>query len=156
MEIEPLFQIRGIAVDDNAKPVEGAILSVTPDRIGPGMPPMPPPMSRITSQRDGSFVIVNLPSGGYTITASQPLILSTQSPGSGGGGFVSGGFVGGIAGGAFGGGAGPNVMTSTEMRNGVMTTYQYRTDPNKRLHVDIANGNLTDVKVVAASPPSKP
>jgi hypothetical protein len=152
MEMESLFQIRGIVVDDKGQPVEGAMISVTADRMNPGTPPVMPPMNRISTQRDGSFVIVNLPSGGYTITAAQPLILSTQTPGSGAGGFVSTG-VSGTAGGGFGG---AGVMTSTEMRNGVMTTYQYRNDSTKSVRVEIANANLTGVKVVAASPPAKP
>lgn len=155
MDVEPLFQIRGIAVDAQGAPIEGAIITIAAERRTPAAMMMMGPMNRMRSQRDGSFVITNVPAGEYRVGAAVPRVDSWPTPGSGGGGSVSATASGGF-GTAVGqvGGVGGGVASSVETRDGVTTTSQWQVDPSRNVRVTVSDTDVTGVRVTALPPPA--
>lgn len=153
MDIERLFAIHGFVVNEQGQPVEGAFISIRPERMSSGPSMLMGPMGRNRSQSDGSFVVVNVSSGSYTIEAAQPRVTSTQDTGGGAGGFGASSIS--VGGGMSGGPGGAGVASSTEMRNGVLTTYQYRTDPSRGARVTVDDADVTGVRITALSPPTR-
>lgn len=157
MEVEPLFKVRGIVVDQQGAPVAGAIVSVTPEQRSPAMMG---PMGRIRSQADGSFVIPSLAAGGYTVGAAVPLVVTSPSVGGGGAGGAAG--VGAVAAGNFtsissgliGGGSGGGIASSMETRDGVTTSSQWRVDSSQDVRVSVEDRDVTGVRVIALPPPA--
>ena len=84
MQSAPAFRVSGLVVDEDGKPVARAMVMLMGDpRSGMFMGPA----GSVPTQDDGRFVIGEVPSGSYRITATVPMIVS--NPGVRGG--VSGG-----------------------------------------------------------------
>jgi hypothetical protein len=102
----PAFHVSGVVVDQNDKPVAGAMMNLMADpRTGAFLGPV---ASGARSGDDGTFTINNVPAGSYRLTAFVPNVISGTGTGGGftswsvggvSGGTISGGVSGGVVGG---------------------------------------------------------
>ena len=82
----PVFQVSGVVVDEQGAPVDGAVVMLMGDPrtsmtfAGPG--------GRARTDANGKFVIGNVASGSYRMTATVPIIFNGQPGATGGGGAV--------------------------------------------------------------------
>jgi protocatechuate 3,4-dioxygenase beta subunit len=86
MQSAPAFRVSGLVVDEDGKPVPRAMVMLMGDPRG-GM--FMGPAGNALTQADGQFVIGDVPSGSYRITAMVPTIVSSAGASSTGGGFTS-------------------------------------------------------------------
>jgi hypothetical protein len=146
MILTAAFHVAGVVVDESGAPVASAIVLVMPDRSG-GMPanmPIGPP-ARIRTDEAGAFMVPNLLSGAYVVSAAVPVVTS--------GGAASGGPVTGAGGSSFGsigaagtaGGSGGGFVMS-ELRNGATT--EFRGDPEAGVRITIDSQSIDNMRVV--------
>ena len=133
------FSIRGVAIDEEGRPVENAMLLLMSDPMQ-GVPTLSPP-AQARSGADGSFALESILSGSYRLSAAAPSRSKIERIG------VSGGIVSGTSSGGFGGRVGRLV---TETQNGVTTEYLF--DPDDELRVAIDGEHLVGVQVIARQP----
>jgi hypothetical protein len=97
MQATPAFRVSGVVVDENGSPVPRAIVMLMVDpRSGMFLGPA----GNTRTLDDGRFVIEDVPTGSYRVTATVPMTIGTAGANGGAvGGFVtfnSGGSTGGI------------------------------------------------------------
>jgi protocatechuate 3,4-dioxygenase beta subunit len=143
MLVVPAYEISGVVVDESGVPVADAMIMLQHDPAA-GVVPMRPP-GRARTDAAGQFVIPNVTSGAYLISAAAPLV--SASPSGGGGGTVStasnGGVVGGVAGAA-------TSWSTMETRGGA--TIQYRADASSQLRVTVNDASITGLQLTARRP----
>jgi Carboxypeptidase regulatory-like domain len=135
--VAPAFQISGVAVDESGAPVGGAMLTLMADR-SPAMMFVTPISTR--SNPDGTFTIVNLTAGNYTLRAALPMQVGGQVFGSSGVGAVSSGVF--VAGGV--------TSWSIDSRDG--TVAQYASGDSTQTRVTIVDANVEGLKVTVRRP----
>lgn len=153
MDVQRLYQIHGIVVDERGRPVEGAVLSITPEQPS-RIPVAFGPAQRIQSMRGGRFVIVNLPQGGYRLGAGVPIVASTSN-------LTGIGNTGPLTPNSFGlgngmtSGGGPSIMSAMETHDGVVKMTKWRVDASQDIRVTVEDTDVTDVRIVALPPPQR-
>src|SRR5207248_4525425 len=86
IKLAPVFNVSGIVVDDQGRPVGSAMITVMPATPAGG-PIGPRGMSR--SEADGSFLVSGLPAGAYRLMASVPTVVQSTTGGGAVGGVFS-------------------------------------------------------------------
>lgn len=142
MNDAPAFQVSGIVVDEDGRPVANAMVRLDPP--GDGRPRFTfGPFLQARTNSTGAFSIGNVTSATYTLVAIPPMTLSNDS--SGAGGNVGTGF---SVGASQSGSARASVMT--ESRNGV--TIQYRGDLATQVQISVNQGDLSGIQVAVRLP----
>ena len=113
MQAAPAFRMSGLVVDEDGTPVARSMVMLMGDPLS-GM--FMGPAGNTQTQEDGRFVIGDVPSGSYRITATVPMTFSSSS--------VSGGLSGGTVtfssgGGSIGGTAPPEIVVADADVRGV-------------------------------------
>jgi protocatechuate 3,4-dioxygenase beta subunit len=146
------YQISGIVVDQNGAPVEGAMVSLMPDRSTTPMPMMMMgPNGRIRTDAAGRFTVNGVLDGQYTIAAAAPIVLTRSNGSTGASGGISFGASGNVSGVVSGSAAasvarGTSTMTETTA-NGVTT--QFRTEQADQVALTINGADVTGLQLVA-------
>jgi len=86
----PAFRVSGIVVDEQGAPVADAMVRLMGD---PGSGMFMGPVGGARTQANGRFDIDEVPAGSYRVSASVMMTVSGSGGGSGGVGWVSGGYV---------------------------------------------------------------
>jgi protocatechuate 3,4-dioxygenase beta subunit len=90
MQSVPSFRVSGIVVDEQGAPVTDAMVTLMGDpRSGMFMGPV----GGTRTQANGRFAIDEVPAGSYRVNAAVMITMSSSSGGSGGAGWVTGGYV---------------------------------------------------------------
>jgi hypothetical protein len=137
----PAFQVSGIVVDGDGRPVANAMVRLDPPRDGRPHFTFGPSLQARTNST-GAFSLSNVTSATYTLVAIAP-VLSNDSRGA------SGNVGTGIGVGASQiGWAGTSIVT--ESRNGV--TIQYRGDLATEVQISVNQGDLSGIQVAVRLP----
>ena len=90
MQSVPAFRVSGMVVDENGKPVAGAMVMLMGDPRNGGM--FMGPSGRVRTQDNGRFDMDDVPAGTYRANASIPMMITSSSGSGAVGGFVTGSF----------------------------------------------------------------
>jgi protocatechuate 3,4-dioxygenase beta subunit len=129
MQSVPAFRVSGMVVDEEGKPIAGAMVMLMGD---PRSGSLSGPAGNATTREDGRFEIDGVPAGRYRANASVMVSMS----GSGGGGIVLGS--GGVVGGS----------SFTTWSSGTASAG----DIAPPAEVVVADADVTDVRVVTKRP----
>jgi hypothetical protein len=146
----PAFRVSGVVLDESRRPVVNAMVNLVRESTGPPVGIMRGWVMNAHTDEGGRFTIAKVTSGGYTLVAVAPEVISGPADASRGGGVAAGGYsswVGMSAGGA-NGTAGGGVTTHTS--NGVAV--QYRDDAATRVPITVDQANVSGVEVVVRTP----
>lgn len=145
----PAFQLSGVIVDQQGRPVENAMVRLVVDDPNRAMMFMMGPWGQSRSDASGKFSIENVTSGNYTLVATPARVASgraaeagVQGGSNGGVGFTS--FVGNVISGTVA------VGLMTETRDGV--TVEYRDDTATRVPIAISDANVSGLEVIVRLP----
>lgn len=128
------YQVSGVVVDGNGKPVEGVMVRVQPQ--GPAADPFPVYGSgQSRTSATGAFTLDAVVNGSYTLVATPPTVIAREAASAGS--FVSGGTT-------FTGGGGRGVITET--RNGL--TVQFRDEHGTSVPVTVNGESVAGLQVV--------
>jgi hypothetical protein len=90
MQSVPGFRVSGIVVDEQGAPVADAMVRLMGD---PGRGMFMGPVGGARTPANGRFDIDEVPAGSYRVSASVMIAMTSSGGGSGGAGWVSGGYV---------------------------------------------------------------
>lgn len=126
MQSVPAFRVSGVVVDEDGKPIDGAMVMLMGDPRSGGMMG---PLGNSVSQPNGRFDIDSVPAGNYRINASVMMRMNGSGGGAGGGAGIGG----------------ASATWSSTSGSGPGTTVQ-------PVEVVVADADVTDVRVVARRP----
>lgn len=128
MQPVPAFRVSGIVVDDEGKPIAGAMVMLIGD---PRTGAFSGPVGNAMAREDGRFEIDGVPAGSYRANAS--IMVNTNGPGGG----IVRGSGGAAAGGSF------TTWSSTAAGPGTIAPMA---------EVTVSDADVTDVRVVTKRP----
>jgi hypothetical protein len=143
MQSVPGFQVAGRVVDESGAPIAGAMVMLMADPRG-GVPFLEP-MGNVRTGDDGRFLVADVPSGTYRLTASVPFVTGGAASGAAVG---AGG--GGVVGTSVSGGFGGSTFTSWSIVGG--TTTGFVGGMPQPTEVVVNGANVTGVRLVTRRP----